>query len=198
MRISYREITKYFDIYLSQNKAISGIVNIEVGHTITEGRKFITGHLRYIKTYNNESVFNPYYERLLKLKELIQNNEMDNLERKGKIIILLELFANHKKNLTVVDEYSDARYNFLVAEGKLNLSIEQKKHIYELALDQYIDDMTDEYRSSDTKSVAESIKAIIDRVKEGYLTETQKEMVRKRSRILAMKKYFDSIEKLEF
>lgn len=107
------------------------------------------------------------------------------------------LFTNHKQATAFDDEYSQEVYDFLVQEGIINLTLEEKKTIFAQAKEIYSNELDARIM---TEELGRSKQAMILKrlLRTGEMTETQRDYLGKLSIKIILKGHFDNVKSLEF
>ena len=108
-----------------------------------------------------------------------------------------QLFHFHKQATTLDDEYTEEMYDFLIAEGLLNLTKEQKITIFADAKIDYMRELNFQSQSSDNNV---SIRAgkLMRLMKLNQLPEDETKLLGQMCKVKSIKNYFDSIQNIEF
>lgn len=107
------------------------------------------------------------------------------------------LFTNHKQATAFDDEYSQEVYDFLVKEGIINLTLEEKKAIFAQAKEIYSNELDARIM---TEELGRSKQAMILKrlLRTGEMTETQRDYLVRLSVKIILKGHFDNVKSLEF
>lgn len=107
------------------------------------------------------------------------------------------LFTNHKQATAFDNEYSHEVYDFLVLEGIINLTLEEKKTIFAQAKEIYSNELDARIM---TEELGRSKQAMILKrlLRTGEMTDTQRDYLGKLSIKIILKGHFDNVESLEF
>lgn len=107
------------------------------------------------------------------------------------------LFTNHKQATAFDNEYSHEVYDFLVQEGIINLTLEEKKAIFAQAKEIYSNELDARIM---TEELGRSKQAMILKrlLRTGEITETQRDYLGKLSIKIILKGHFDNVKSLEF
>jgi|GEM_PF-5816003 len=107
------------------------------------------------------------------------------------------LFTNHKQATAFDDEYSQEVYDFLVKEGIINLTLEEKKAIFAQAKEIYSNELDARIM---TEELGRSKQAMILKrlLRTGEMTDTQRDYLGKLSIKIILKGHFDNVKSLEF
>lgn len=107
------------------------------------------------------------------------------------------LFTNHKQATAFDDEYSQEVYDFLVQEGIINLTLEEKKAIFAQAKEIYSNELDARIM---TEELGRSKQAMILKrlLRTGEMTDTQRDYLGKLSIKIILKGHFDNVKSLEF
>ena len=107
------------------------------------------------------------------------------------------LFTNHKQATAFDDEYSQEVYDFLVQEGIINLTLEEKKTIFAQAKEIYSNELDARIM---TEELGRSKQAMILKrlLRTGEMTETQRDYLVRLSVKIILKGHFDNVKSLEF
>lgn len=107
------------------------------------------------------------------------------------------LFTNHKQATAFDDEYSQEVYDFLVKEGVINLTLEEKKTIFAQAKEIYSNELDARIM---TEELGRSKQAMILKrlLRTGEMTETQRDYLVRLSVKIILKGHFDNVKSLEF
>jgi hypothetical protein len=119
------------------------------------------------------------------------------MTRAEKIQVLNELLLNHKQGLAIGEEYTIARYDFMVAEGLIQFTNEQKQAIFEQAKEQYLYELNN---LEHTGSVVEGHTAqkAIHSIEENLFTDKQLNYLYDKCKVIGLMRYLDSVDKLNF
>lgn len=107
------------------------------------------------------------------------------------------LFTNHKQATAFDDEYSQEVYDFLIQEGIINLTLEEKKTIFAQAKEIYSNELDARIM---TEELGRSKQAMILKrlLRTGEMTDTQRDYLGKLSIKIILKGHFDNVKSLEF
>lgn len=107
------------------------------------------------------------------------------------------LFTNHKQATAFDDEYSQEVYDFLIQEGIINLTLEEKKAIFAQAKEIYSNELDARIM---TEELGRSKQAMILKrlLRTGEMTDTQRDYLGKLSIKIILKGHFDNVKSLEF
>lgn len=108
-----------------------------------------------------------------------------------------QLLTFHKQATAFDDEYSQEVYDFLIKEGIINLTLEEKKTIFAQAKEIYSNELDARIM---TEELGRSKQAMILKrlLRTGEMTETQRQYIGKLSIKIILKGHFDNVESLEF
>lgn len=117
------------------------------------------------------------------------------MERPELIKKIKELFFNHRQATDMDDEYTDEIYDFLVAEGRINLTNEQKLDIFVQGKRVYATELTMQVDSLDIAESKQALTTLRD-MKMNRLPPDKKAYVGAICKRILIKQYFDRTETL--
>ena len=107
------------------------------------------------------------------------------------------LFTNHKQATAFDDEYSQEVYDFLVQEGIINLTLEEKKTIFAQAKEIYSNELDARIMTEELGRSKQAMK-LKRLLRTGEMTETQRDYLVRLSVKIILKGHFDNVKSLEF
>lgn len=108
--------------------------------------------------------------------------------------IVYELWQNHRMNIALEEEYTALRYDFLVSEGLVNLTSEEKKEIYSEAVKLLLRDLNEVYMKAVDFIEMAAIKKRMDNIRLNKMDEKDKEEVIALSKAISIRRCFDNMD----
>lgn len=118
---------------------------------------------------------------------------MAELSREYKISVIKELFLNHKRDLAIPEEYTIARYEFLVAEKLINFTKEEKNAIFDKAKLEYSCELTNIIHTG-TPTESKAASETMTNLTKNMFNKRQLEYLFAKCKIIGLKYYLDSVE----
>jgi hypothetical protein len=173
-------------------------VRVNAWTVVTSPKMFFKYNLAVCDTYKGYIRKNA----ILHLRSIIfairtnhcEHYDLLNMERDDKIKAVNQLLYNHRRVISFDDEYTPAKYDFLVDEGKLVLTAEQKKTIFAKAIGEYKYELENMVLNEGGLYSAKYANAILDNLPDRKFTRKQLEYLQNKSKVIALKEYFDSLE----
>ena len=122
---------------------------------------------------------------------------MAEITRDYKISVIKELLLNHKRDLAIPEEYTVARYEFLVAEGLINFTKEEKNTIFDKAKLEYQCELTNLIHTGSPQDGRAANEAMINLGK-NIFNKTQFEYLMAKCKIIGLKYYLDNVQSIDF
>ena len=114
------------------------------------------------------------------------------------ISLIAELYNNHKLRITIDEEYTPDRYDFLDKEGIISIPAVEKRIIYNREYSAMLSEISNLYRDSRNMSLSVELKKKLDRFRDNRLNEDDKKELKARCKRVSLKAYFDKLYKPPF
>ncbi len=108
-----------------------------------------------------------------------------------------ELFDNHKKAIAIEEEYTSEIYDFLIKEGKINLTKEEKSVIFAKATREYTTHMNNILSSGCSPQERTDVLAKLQLIKTDQLDGELKQQLVNASYRIAICECFDKLNYLD-
>ncbi len=119
-----------------------------------------------------------------------------NATRIDKIGVIWDLFHNYKDTFFRPEEFTAEKYDFLVEEGIISLTLEQKTEFYAKAKAEYIKELEELIKFGTLQQIKDA-KRDLDFVKWKIAPE-QKRYIQGKAKGMAVRAYFDTVESIQF
>lgn len=178
---------------------MSSEVAISPFETVYNVKRFIETNSNGARNYKGW-LQERYLSNLRKLLYVLENNKYEpylsaKMERKDMILAINQLLYNHRRVIAFDSEYSSDKYDFLVAEKKINLTNEQKKTIFAESINIYREELNDiMINDSGRSKMAETN---LDQLNNEIMTDHTKRYLAEKSKVIALRRYLDGIKEAE-
>ena len=119
------------------------------------------------------------------------------MERDKMIVAIKQLLYFHKQATALEEEYIDEMYDFLVAEGTINLTPKEKVAIFTSAKRIYAGEL-EMKTHSDKSSIQKEAIILLRMLKINQLPQKEMDYITSMCKRMILKNYFDCTEKLNF